>query len=201
MPGTWLRNNRPIDALDVSTLREPYRVEGKKIMAYELWEQLGRSLPDVIVYPTGGGTGLIGMWRAIGEMERLGWVGPERPRMVSAQVAGCDPVVRAFKGLDAVSPSADVSPTGLRVPTPLGLDLCVAALKSSNGTAISIEGADMWEAAADMAATVGVDAGPESGAAWAVFTRLQQQGWIESADRVVVFNTGSMTPYEPLFSN
>ncbi len=199
--GTWLRNNRPIDALDVSTLREPYRVEGKKIMAYELWEQLGRSLPDVIVYPTGGGTGLIGMWRAFGEMERLGWVGPERPRMVSAQVAGCDPVVRAFKGLDAVSPSADVSPTGLRVPTPLGLDLCVAALKSSNGTAISIEGAEMWEAAADMAATVGVDAGPESGAAWAVFTRLQQQGWIESADRVVVFNTGSMTPYEPLFSN
>ena len=101
--GAWLRSNRPLDAFDVSTLREPYRVEGKKIMAYELWEQLGRSLPDVIVYPTGGGTGLIGMWRAFGEMERLGWVGPERPRMVSAQVAGCDPVVRAFNGLAAAA--------------------------------------------------------------------------------------------------
>ena len=193
--GAWLRINRPADAFDVSTLREPYRVEGKKIMAYELWEQLGGSLPDVIVYPTGGGTGLIGMWRAFGEMERLGWVGAERPRMVSAQVAGCDPVVRAFTGDTTSIPDIAVSPTGLRVPTPLGLDLCIAALRGSDGIAVAIDEDEMWKAAGDMAYSAGVDAGPESGAAWAAYKQLLIQGWIGSTDRVAVFNTGSMTPY------
>jgi threonine synthase len=199
--GAWLRSNRPADAFDVSTLREPYRVEGKKTMAYELWEQFGGSLPDVIVYPTGGGTGLIGMWRAFGEMERLGWVGPRRPRMVSAQVAGCDPVVKAFNGEPPLSSGDGLSPTGLRVPKPLGLDLCVTALHASNGIAVAIEEAEMWEAAAAMSAAAGVDAGPESGAAWAVFRRLSQQGWIGADDRVAVFNTGSMRPYQDVVND
>ncbi|HEX2368570.1 MAG TPA: threonine synthase [Acidimicrobiia bacterium] len=199
--GAWLRSNGPPGAFDVSTLREPYRIEGKKTMAYELWEQLGRSLPDVILYPTGGGTGLIGIWRAFGEMERLGWIGPERPRMVSAQVAGCDPVVTAFTGSPSPIVDAKISPTGLRVPSPLGLDLCVGALTDSHGTAVSVDEGEMWEAAAAMADVARVDAGPESGAAWAAYKRLLEQGWIKTDDRVAVFNTGSMTPYQDSATN
>ena len=137
--GKWLKANGPKDAFDVSTLKEPYRIEGKKTMAYELYEQLGE-LPDAIVYPTGGGTGLVGMWKAFGEMQSMGWT-RKKPRLISVQAEGCAPVVKAFQEgaqVTAPWPDARTAAYGLRVPSPIGGFLCLRALRETNGTAVAV---------------------------------------------------------------
>ncbi len=177
---------------DLSTLKEPYRVEGKKIMGYELLEDLGR-LPDAILYPTGGGTGLIGMWKAFEEMERLGWIGSERPRMFSVQSSGCAPIVRAFReGLDHAPEweSPHTGAWGLRVPRAIGDRLMLRALRDSRGGAVSVDEASIEPAAAALREREGIDAGPEGGAAMLALRVLLEQGAIRRDETVVVFNTG-----------
>src|SRR5437660_5173096 len=171
--GKWLKANGPREAFDVSTLKEPYRVEGKKTMAYELFEQLGE-LPDVIVYPTGGGTGLVGMWKAFGEMRALGWT-EKLPRLVSVQAEGCAPVVAAFRSGAAATqpwPDARTAAYGLRVPSPIGGFLCLRALRETGGTAVAVPEAEIASSAARLAGRSGVDVCPETGAAWAALERL-----------------------------
>ncbi|MEA2166359.1 MAG: threonine synthase [Thermoanaerobaculia bacterium] len=177
---------------DLSTLKEPYRVEGKKIMGYELLEDLGR-LPDVILYPTGGGTGLIGMWKAFDEMQRLGWIGSERPRMFSVQSTGCAPVVRAFnENLDTAPEweSPQTSAWGLRVPRAIGDRLMLRALRDSHGGAIAVEESQIESAASELRKTEGIDAGPESGAALLALRELRKRGAIDANETVVLFSTG-----------
>jgi threonine synthase len=177
---------------DVSTLKEPYRVEGKKIMGYELLEDLGR-LPDVILYPTGGGTGLIGMWKAFDEMQRLGWIGSERPRMWSVQSNGCAPIVRAVEQNLETAPEWESPRTGawgLRVPRAIGDRLMLRAIHDSRGGAIAVEEADIETAAAEIRTTEGIDAGPESGAAILAYHQLRANGTIRDGEIVVAFNTG-----------
>ncbi|HEX2153624.1 MAG TPA: threonine synthase [Acidimicrobiia bacterium] len=196
--GKWLAGRLRPDDFDVSTLKEPYRVEGKKTMGYELWEQFDGELPDVIVYPTGGGTGLVGMWKAFDEMEHMGWIGAERPRMVSVQSAGCAPVVAALEA-DATRTEpwhdASTSAYGLRVPSPIGGFLCLRAIRETNGTGVAVLEEEIAPAAAALAAASGIDVCPEGGAAWAAVQRLRREGWIAEADRVVVFNTGTGLKY------
>jgi threonine synthase len=177
---------------DLSTLKEPYRVEGKKIMGYELLEDLGR-LPDAILYPTGGGTGLIGMWKAFDEMQRLGWIGAERPRMWSVQSAGCAPIVRAFQqGLESAPEweSPHTGAWGLRVPRAVGDRLMLRALRDSGGGAIAIDESLIEPAAAELRRREGIDAGPETGAAMAALRQMRTAGSIKDGELVVVFNTG-----------
>jgi threonine synthase len=196
--GRWLADHRSAGDFDLSTLKEPFRVEGKKTMGYELWEQFDGNLPDVIVYPTGGGTGLIGMWKAFDEMETIGWIGPGRPRLVSVQSDGCAPVVEGFQN-DRQTTLAWLEPNtiayGLRVPNPIGGFLCLRALRETKGTAVAVPESAIAPAAAAMAVASGVDACPEAGAAWAALGILRDQGWIEGKDRVVVFNTGTGIKY------
>jgi threonine synthase len=196
--GKWLAANRGPNDFDVSTLKEPYRVEGKKTMGYELVEQFGGDLPDVVVYPTGGGTGLVGMWKAWGEMEQMGWIGTRRPRLVSVQAAGCAPVVKAFDAGDdftEIWENARTTAYGLRVPGPIGGFVCLRALRETHGTAVAIDEQELHTATADLAAVSGVDVCPEGGAVWAATTRLRASGWIDEDDRVVVFNTGTGLKY------
>jgi threonine synthase len=197
--GKFLREHGPKDATDISTLREPYRIEGKKTMAYELVEQMGGDVPDVVLYPTGGGTGLIGMWKAFREMQQLGWIAPGRqPRFVSVQAAGCAPVAKAFfEGSDRTLPWPDpkTSAWGLRVPSPLGGFLCVQALRDSGGTAVAVTDEEGLRGTRQLAERSGIDVCPEGGAAWAALTRLRAQGFIRDSDRVVVFNTGTGLKY------
>ena len=197
--GKFLREHGPPDAFDVSTLREPYRIEGKKTMAYELVEQMAGEVPDVVLYPTGGGTGLIGMWKAFDEMAALGWIPRDRrPRFVSVQAAGCAPVVKAFnEGSERTAPWVDprTNAYGLRVPAPLGGFLCLRALRATHGTAIAIAEEEMERATRALAASSGVDVCPEGGAAWAAFLKLRDSGFIRPADQVVVFNTGTGLKY------
>ena len=194
--GKWLKVNGPRDAFDVSTLKEPYRVEGKKTMAYELFEQLGK-LPDVIVYPTGGGTGLVGMWKAFAEMRELGWT-TKRPRLVSVQAEGCAPVAAAFQaGETSTKPWVDprTSAYGLRVPSPIGGFLCLRALRETSGTAVAVAEAEIAPAAAELSRRGGIDVCPEGGAAWAALRRLRQDGFLKPSDTVVLFNTGTGLKY------
>lgn len=183
---------------DLSTLKEPYRVEGKKTMGYELFEQLGGRLPDVILYPTGGGTGLIGMWKAFEEMEALGWIGSERPRMVTVQAAGCAPMVRAF---EQGAPSAEswqnaaTYASGLRVPGAVGDFLILRALRESGGTAVAVPDHDMATWVHRMGADTGVFAAPEGGAVAAAAAKLRATGFLADDDEVVLFNTGSGLKY------
>jgi threonine synthase len=196
--GKFLREHGPRDAFDVSTLREPYRIEGKKTMAYELVEQLGGEVPDVVIYPTGGGTGLVGMWKAFDEMAALGWIRDKRPRFVSVQAAGCAPVVKAFHdGMERTEPWANphTNAYGLRVPAPLGGFLCLRALRATRGTAIAIGEGDLQHATRALAAASGIDVCPEGGAAWAAFHELRDSGFIDPEDQVVVFNTGTGLKY------
>jgi threonine synthase len=182
---------------DVSTLKEPYRVEGKKTMAYELREQLG-ALPDVIVYPTGGGTGLVGMWKAFGEMARLGWARPPFPRLVAVQAEGCAPVVKGFRdGAERTEAWAGAATRayGLRVPSPIAGFVCLRALRETDGTAVAVPEADIEPAARALAARTGIDVCPEGGAAWAGTEMLRRQGWIRHGERVVIFNTGTGLKY------
>jgi threonine synthase len=177
---------------DLSTLKEPYRVEGKKIMGYELLDDLGR-LPDAILYPTGGGTGLIGMWKAFDEMQRLGWIGDERPRMYTVQSSGCAPIVRALaEGLDTAPEweSPQTQAWGLRVPRAIGDRLMLRALRDSRGGAIAVPDDEIEPAAAAARLHEGVDVGPEGGAAFLALERLMADGTITRDETVVVFNTG-----------
>jgi threonine synthase len=197
--GKFLREHGPRDTFDVSTLREPYRIEGKKTMAYELVEQMQGGVPDVVLYPTGGGTGLVGMWKAFGEMQTLGWIPREKvPRFVSVQAAGCAPVAKAFhekRDKTEPWPNPQTRAYGLRVPSPLGGFLCVRALRASRGTAIAITDEAMADATRDLAARSGIDVCPEGGAAWAALARLRGNGFIGRDDTVVVFNTGTGLKY------
>jgi threonine synthase len=183
---------------DFSTLREPFRVEGKKTMGYEIAEQMGFTLPDVIVYPTGGGTGLIGMWKAFDEMESLGWIGSKRPRMISVQAEGCAPMVNAFEAGSATAEAwrdpATVA-SGLRVPSSLGDRLILAALRGSGGAAVAVADREMIECTSLLASREGIDACPEGGAALAAIRRLRDDGRIAPDDTIVMFNTGSGLKY------
>jgi threonine synthase len=182
---------------DVSTLKEPYRVEGKKTMAYELVEQLGR-VPDVIIYPTGGGTGLVGMWKAFQELEELGWIGSERPRMVSVQSTGCAPIVRAWeRGAETADAwvGAETYASGLRVPSAIGDFLVLDAIRASGGVAIAVTDDEMAEWVRVMGATTGVFAAPEGGATAAAVPRLLDRGLLRHDEEVVLFNTGSGLKY------
>jgi len=183
---------------DLSTLKEPYRVEGKKTMGYELFEQLGGRLPDAIVYPTGGGTGRIGMWKAFGEMEKLGWIGPERPKMFTVQAAGCAPMVRAWEGGEEEAMRWDDASTyasGLRVPGAVGDFLILRALRESGGGAVAVTDAEMEEWVDRIGADMGIFAAPEGGATGAAVTKLKGMGLIDADDEVVLFNTGSGLKY------
>jgi len=196
--GKFLRERGDSAAFDVSTLKEPYRIEGKKTMAYELVEQMEGNIPDVIVYPTGGGTGLVGMWKAFDEMERLGWIGPRRPRFVSVQVTGCAPVVKAFlAGAERTEPwpDAQTHAYGLRVPSPIGGFICLRVLRATNGTAIAVTDDEADGATRALAAKSGIDVCPEGGAAWAALARLRERGWVKPGEMVVVFNTGTGLKY------
>ena len=183
---------------DVSTLKEPYRVEGKKTMGYELAEQLGWTLPDLVIYPTGGGTGLIGMWKAFDEMEQMGWIGSARPRMVSVQAAGCAPIVRAFEqGDDAAEmwEDAHTIASGLRVPGAVGDFLMLRVLRESGGTAVAVSDEELIAHSHTMAAHTGIFPAPEGGATLAALMVLKEQGLVSSDERVVLFNTGSGYKY------
>jgi threonine synthase len=196
--GRWLREHGPRDGFDVSTLKEPYRIEGKKTMAYELWEQLAGDLPDVIVYPTGGGTGLVGMWKAFGEMRALGWPVPRVPRLVSVQMAGCAPVVRGYlEGAAATVawPDPATRVWGLRVPSPIGGFVCLRAIRETGGTAITVTEAEAASATSRLAARTGLDICPEGGAAFAAYEALRARGEIAAEARVVLFNTGTGLKY------
>lgn len=188
---------------DLSTLKEPYRVEGKKTMGYELFEQLGR-LPDVILYPTGGGTGLVGMWKAFDEMQALGWIGSERPRMVSVQAEGCCPIVTACQqGTEFAEEhkNARTAASGLRVPRAIGDFIMLDLIKKSNGTAISVTDKEMIHAAREMARSTGVFACPEGGATLAAARKLASSGYISEGDTVVLFNTGTGLKYAEAFES
>ncbi|HXV81986.1 MAG TPA: threonine synthase [Candidatus Binatia bacterium] len=183
---------------DVSTLKEPYRLEGKKTMGYEIAEQLNWSLPDVIVYPTGGGTGLIGMWKAFQEMEELGWIGSERPRMVSVQPTGCAPIVKAFnedKETAEPWPQAETVASGLRVPQAVGDFLMLRALRESNGTALSVSDDEMLAEIPRVGRSEGIFFCPEGAACVAALRHLIRQGWLKPTDEVLVFNTASGLKY------
>jgi threonine synthase len=179
---------------DVSTLKEPYRLEGKKTMGYEIALDLGWQLPDVILYPTGGGTGLVGIWKAFEEMEQLGWIGSDRPRMVSVQAAGCAPVVKAFKeGQDSCEffTGAQTIAAGLRVPKPLGDRLILRAVRQSGGTAITVTDDEMIAARAQIAVTEGIQACLEGAATVAALQKLMRSGWVKPNECVVCLNTGT----------
>ncbi|HEY6912081.1 MAG TPA: threonine synthase, partial [Myxococcales bacterium] len=196
--GKWLKANGPPGAFDVSTLKEPYRVEGKKTMGYELFEQFGRALPDCIVYPTGGGTGLVGMWKAFDEMQAMGWIGAERPRLVSVQAEGCAPVVKGFEsGAEKTEawPAPRTEAYGLRVPSPIGGFICLRALRETKGTAVAVAESAIAPAARELSRKSGIDVCPEGGAAWAAVQRLYESGWLSRGEKVVVFNTGTGLKY------
>jgi threonine synthase len=196
---------------DMSTLKEPYRVEGKKTLGYELAEQfnwqhrkssrardLRSELPDVILYPTGGGTGLIGMWKAFDEMEQLGWIGGKRPRMFAVQASGCAPIVHAFEAGEkeaAEFPDAHTIASGLRVPKAIGDFLILNILRQSNGGAIAIDDEEMIRVGRELGSSEGVFVAPEAAACFAALKSLRLAGKIRSGERVVIFNTGSGIKY------
>lgn len=190
---------KPLGWYDVSTLKEPYRVEGKKTMGYELAEQFGWRLPDWIIYPTGGGTGMVGMWKAFDEMEAIGWIAPgHRPRMVSVQASGCAPIVRAFtQGAAKAVPweSPHTTADGLRVPRAIGDFLILQAVRQSGGTAVAVDDADLVADMLVMGRLEGVSAAPEGGAALSAVRHLVAAGRIQPHETVVVFNTGGALKY------
>ena len=183
---------------DVSSLKEPFRLEGKKTMGYEVVEQLGGRVPDGIVYPTGGGVGLIGMWKAFEEMEQLGWIGQERPRMVVVQASGCAPIVKAWdEGKRTSEPWSDAETlaAGLRVPKAYGDYLILDILRQSRGTAVAVSEEEIMQGLLDWAREEGVFASPEGAASLAAYRKLRTSGFFKAEDKVVLFNTGSGLKY------
>ncbi len=208
--GKLVRNGKDrFGWFDLSTLKEPFRIEGKKTMGYELAFDMADSggstqlqLPDVILYPTGGGTGLIGMWKAFDEMEKLGWIGSDRPRMVVVQAEGCSPIVKAWEAGEEHAPlfeNAATCASGLRVPVAVGDFLMIRALRESGGTAISVSDSELLEGVRELSAHQGVYACPEGGAVWKAAQKLRESGWIKDSERVVLFNTGTGLKYNHLF--
>src|SRR6266849_4865755 len=189
---------------EVSTLKEPYRIEGKKTMGYELAEQMGWELPDVVLYPTGGGTGLIGMWKAFDEMETLGWIDKKRPRMFSVQASGCAPIVRAFETGEKTAaefPNARTRASGLRVPKAIGDFLMLKILRQSNGGAIAVDDEEMIRVTREVGRKEGLFVAPEGAACFAALKKLRASGKIDSGERVVIFNTGSGIKYLDIFKS
>jgi threonine synthase len=188
---------------DLSTLKEPYRIEGKKTMGYEIAEQFGWRLPDAILYPCGGGVGMIGMWKAFGELEALGWISAkkpqaQKPKMIAVQASGCPPIVRAFEEGKPASdfyPHAQTLASGLRVPKALGDFLVLDAVRASGGTAVAVSDEEILDGVAELAAAEGVFAAPEGGACIAACRRLLADGFLGSNDRIVIYNTGSGLKY------
>ncbi|MFZ0958162.1 MAG: threonine synthase, partial [Candidatus Sulfotelmatobacter sp.] len=183
---------------DVSTTKEPYRVEGKKTMGYEVAEQLGWKIPEGIIYPTGGGVGLLGMWKAFDEMEKLGWIGPERPKMITVQSSGCAPIVKAWDEGKLVSemwPNASTIAAGLRVPKPYGDYLILDILKKSSGTAVAATDPELLDATRHWAKVEGIFAAPEGAASLVAYRKLRATGFFKPDDTVVLFNTGSALKY------
>ena len=183
---------------DISSLKEPFRVEGKKTMGYELAEQLDWKLPDAIFYPTGGGVGLIGMWKAFAEMETFGWIGSSRPKMIAVQAAGCAPITRAWNGRQRVSEfwqNAQTIAAGLRVPKAYADYIVLDILHSSGGTAISVSDDEIIQAVCEWASNDGVFAAPEGAATLVAYHKLLASGFLQPTDRVVLFNTGSGLKY------
>lgn len=187
---------------DVSTLKEPYRAEGKKTMGYELAEQFDWTLPDVILYPTGGGTGLIGMWKAFDEMEKMGWIDSKRPRMVTVQSIGCAPIVKAFHAGERFAeefPNAHTQASGLRVPKAVGDFLILDALRESNGTAIAVSDEDLIAAVKEIGAAEGLFCAPEGAACLPALRVMIEQDLVKENETVVIFNTGAGVKYLECF--
>ncbi len=187
---------------DMSTLKEPYRIEGKKTLGYELAEQLDWKLPDVVLYPTGGGTGLIGMWKAFDEMEALGWIDSKRPRMFSVQASGCAPIVRAFEAGEKAAtefPNAHTIASGLRVPKAIGDFLMLRILRQSNGGAVAVNDEEMIRTVREVGGKEGLFVAPEGAACFAALKKLRASGKIDIVERVVIFNTGSGIKYLDCF--
>jgi threonine synthase len=183
---------------DISTLKEPFRVEGKKTMGYELVEQLGWEYPDAVFYPTGGGVGMIGMWKAFEEMEQLGWVTGPRPKMIAVQSSGCAPVVRAFERGETVSQmwqDAHTFASGLRVPKPYGDAIILEIVRASGGTAVALSDEAIFASLRDWATHEGLLLSPEGAAATAAYEHLITTGFLTAKNRVVLFNTGSGNKY------
>lgn len=194
-----IARERETDWFDISTLKEPFRLEGKKTMGLEIAEQLDWQLPDVVVYPTGGGTGLIGIWKAFDEMEALGWIGPHRPRMVAVQAEVCCPIVRAFTaGARSAEPFLHPGMTianGLRVPSAFGDELILEILYRSSGCAVTVSESDIRAGLEEVARYEGILLAPEGAAVWMAYRRLLQQGWVSPEESVVLLNTGSWYKY------
>jgi threonine synthase len=183
---------------DVSTLKEPFRIEGKKTMGYEVAEQLGWKLPNAIIYPTGGGVGLIGMWKAFDEMERMGWMGKERPRMVAVQASGCAPIPKAWdekKPASEMWKDAHTLAAGLRVPKAYGDYIILDVLQQSKGTAVAVTDDEIMEAFLGWSRDEGVFAAPEGAASYAAYRKLLAEGFFEKGQEVVLFNTGTGLKY------
>jgi threonine synthase len=183
---------------DLSTLKEPFRIEGKKTMGYELVEQLGWTYPDAVFYPTGGGVGLIGMWKAFDELEELGWVKGQRPKMIAIQAAGCAPVARAYEEHEPVSrmfENAATFASGLRVPKPYGDYIILDIVGRSQGTVVALSDAQIFASLRDWASGEGLLLSPEGAAATAAYDHLLATGFLKPADRVVLFNTGTGNKY------
>jgi threonine synthase len=188
---------------DVSTLKEPYRIEGKKTMGYELAEQFDWQLPDVIIYPTGGGTGLIGMWKAFDEMEQMGWIGSRRPKMVTVQASGCAPIVRAFaegKRFADEFQNAHTTASGLRVPKAIGDFLIIDALRASGGNAVEVTDKELIDATKEIGSAEGIFCAPEGAACLPALRKLMKDGAVQPNESVVLFNTGSGVKYLESFS-
>src|SRR5437588_6305222 len=189
---------------EMSTLKEPYRLEGKKTLGYELAEQLDWQLPDAILYPTGGGTGLIGMWKAFEEMEALNWIDRKRPRMFSVQASGCAPIARAFEDGETSAPEfpdARTIASGLRVPKAIGDFLMLKILRQSNGGAVAIEDEEMIRTVREVGSAEGLFVAPEGAACFAALKKLRASGQIDIGEQVVIFNTGSGIKYLDVFKS
>ena len=187
----------------MGTLKEPYRIEGKKTMGYEVAEQMDWELPDAIFYPTGGGVGMIGMWKAFEEMERLGWIGSRRPKMIAVQAEGCQPIVRAWRENEPRSRFWDDARTvaaGLRVPKALGDFLVLRAVRASGGAAIAVSDEEMIDGGLSLAREEGIHAAPEGGACVAALGKLLATGFLKPTDRIVIYNTGSGLKYPEAYS-
>jgi threonine synthase len=188
---------------DLSTLKEPYRVEGKKTMGYEVAEQFGWELPDAILYPTGGGVGIIGMWKAFDELEELGWIDNKRPKMIAVQAAGCQPVVKAFEsGAERAEfwQGASTVAGGLRVPKPFGDVLILRILRASRGTAVAVDDSEILEAGLELASLEGIFAAPEGAACVAALGKLLATAFLAPRERIVIYNTGSGLKYLESYS-